>query len=248
MQGALEHLADIAQADVALAIVNRGNAIGERLTRGFHGRGLSWRPAGVLEVVSLPLLPTGRARHATHVRSGCARDMAESVALINERNSGRLFACGVREDDLRSQNVLVAEERGEICGVLAWQDLSPVRQTTIVRYPWSLWPARAAWGIARRLRPALGSLPKRGGHLRAMTVSHLAARNDDRSILRALVTTAMRNDACAGAHVLQLSALTGESSLLALRGLPRFHFRSDIWALSKNGLALSDPLIDLRIV
>ena len=244
-----------ADADQGLFIINQGNAAGDRLAKRLRLSGVTVARGGTLEVVSLPLL-FARGRDDRKIREARREDSPAVAALLRERSAGRLFAPRFTEDEIAaliaSSSVLVAETAGQLRGVIAWTDLTDVRRTTILRYPGTYAPIRAAWSIVQQFSRGMASLPRVGAPLRTATVTHLAAREDDRAVIRALVTRAMDAQSGRGIHLLQFCGMTGEPSLQSMAGLPRFRFRSDVWLLSRenvvNNRAMQPPYIDLRII
>lgn len=252
IQEAFDQLAAAAPDDVNVGffIVNRGNAIGSRIAQHLRAGSFAATHEGTLDVVSLPILGAS-VREADSIRDARPKDIQAATFLVREGSAGRLFASCPQEtaafgiDD----NVLVASIGGRVRGVISWRDLGDVRRTTIVSYPLAYWPVRIAWCAARLVRSGIARLPRPGESMRAATVTHLAARNDDLAVLRSLVLAATARLAGRGTHLLQLGGMTGEPCLEALKGLPRFHFRSDVWLLSKQPVTPSrPPFVDLRII
>ncbi len=252
-------------ADVraGFCIVKRGNLAAQRFAERFR-LPPPWTVAraGVFDATSLPLLGGGRgAARAGPCRAARERDLPALARLLGTAWQGRLFAPAVSEEGLARRwrdhglgRVFVAERGGRPCGVLAWRDEGAVRRTTILRYALRSVPLRAVWALARARHPSVAPLPVPGQALRAATVTHLAAEDDDPAVLRPLVCHAGSALAGTGYHVLQVGAMEGEGVERALKGMLRARFRSDVWVASvpdparAPDVAGRPPFIDLTVV
>lgn len=247
---------------VGFFIVNRGNRSGERIARQFRSAGVSVCPTGTFDVVNLPLWRVGRRSERHACRPARASDIPDIGFLLRRAWEGRLFAPPVSDDGLakawgdgRIDRVLVVERDGRLRGVIAWCDFGDVRRTTVLRYSVRSWPLRAAWRLAHRSHPTIAALPEPGDSLRAVTVTHLAALDDDPGVQRALLVEAMRAEAGRGTHLLQVGGMRGEGVLRAVQGMVRLHFSSDVWVVTRSACQSNLgrtmhrlPFIDLAII
>jgi len=243
-------------------IVNRGNRSGERIARQFRSAAFSVCPAGTFDVVNLPLWRVGRRSERQICRPARASDIPEIGFLLRRAWEGRLFAPPVSDDRLakswgdgRLDRLLVVERDGRLRGVIAWRDFGDVRRTTVLRYSVRSLPLRAAWRLARRCDPTIAALPEPGDSLRAVTVTHLAALDDDPAVQRALLIEAMRAEAGRGTHLLQVGGMRGETVLQAVQGMVRLRFSSDVWVATRSACRNTlertmhrQPFIDLAMV
>ena len=243
-------------------IVKRGNRSGERIARQFRSTAISVRPAGIFDVVNLPILGVGRRSERQASRPARASDIPDIALLLRRASEGRLFAPPFSDDELARtwsdrglERVLVVEREGCLQGVIAWHDFGEVRRTTVLRYSARSWPLRAAWRLARRSDPTIAALPEPGDALRAVTVTHLAALDDDPWVQRALLVAALRAEAGGRTHLLQVGGMRGEGGLRAVQGMLRLRFSSEVWVATrptwKSTLERAmgrPPFVDLAIV
>ena len=250
------------EVHVGFFIVKRGNRSGDRIARQFRSTAFSVRPAGIFDVVNLPLLWVGRRSERQASRPARASDIPDIGLLLRRSSEGRLFAPPFSDDELARtwsdgglDRVLVVERGGRLQAVIAWRDFGEVRRTTVLHYPARSWPVRAAWGLARRSDPTIAALPEPGDTLRAVTVTHLVALDDDPGVRRALLVEAMRAEAGGRTHLLQVGGMRGESVLRAVQGMLRLRFSSEVWVATrptwKSTLERAmrrPPVVDLAIV
>jgi hypothetical protein len=226
---------------IGFLIVKRGNVAGGRLAGALALPGLTVAHAGILEVCNLPVLPILGRLFRSRSRPIRLSDVSALTALLRRDLADRLFAPRLTEAEVATwcdgsgpTQALVIERASSLRGAIVWQDLDCVRRTTIVDYPPSRRLLRAAWTAAARIDRRICPLPGPGESVRAITVSHLVAEEDDPITIRALLAATIKAHEARGLHFLHACAMRGEPLLRALRGLPGIGFCSDVWLLSRS--------------
>lgn len=250
------------EVTVGFFLVNKGNQSAERIAQQFRPPALSFRCVGTLDVVNLPLLWVGRRSATDACRPARASDMPGIGELLSRTGADRLFAPPISEDGLAGlwreaglERVMVTERGGRLTGVIACRDFWDVRRATVLHYSRRSWPMRGLWSLAKRRNPAMAALPEPGESLHVLVATHLAARDGDPGVLRALILAAMRAEAGRGTHLLQVGGMRGDPVLRAVQGMLRLHLSSNVWVASRPArhdvlerALRRPPFIDLAIV
>ena len=143
---------------------------------------------------------------------------------------------------LRVESFHVAERAGgEIVGVVAPWDASPVKQTVVDAYRGAMARVRSLHDLAARLlrRPAL---PRPGEPLRYQYLTHLAAPSGDPAVLRALLESAYAAARAEGMHFLCAPAPVGDPLDAAYRGFLATNIRAGLYVVTLPGTPVPNAL------
>ena len=198
------------------------------------------------------VLPRWRVRSAYTVRIATEADVVPIAALLDEDARRRPFGYPMPERELRRrlatwpglriESFHVAEDRaGELLGVLAPWDASPVKRTVIESYGGSMSRVRTLHDLAARAlrRP---TLPKPGEALRYRYLTHLAVPSGDPAILRALIESAYREARRDGMHFVSVPAPVGDPLDAAYRGFVTTNIRAGLYVVTLAGTPVPDAL------
>ena len=198
------------------------------------------------------VLPRRRARSACTVRRATERDVERIAALLDADARRRPFGYPMPERELRRrleswpglrvESFHVAERAGgEIVGVVAPWDASPVKQTVVDAYRGSMARVRSLHDLAARLlrRPAL---PRPGEPLRYQYLTHLAVPSGDPAVLRALLESAYAAARGEGMHFLSAPAPVGDPLDAAYRGFLATNIRAGLYVVTLPGTPVPDAL------
>lgn len=235
-------------------LVARGNRAAERVMQRADVPGVTLVEAGGIDVVNIPIIGAPRIRHDVAIREARDADVNALADLLRRSCKGQLFS--PRHDDsevarrVHEGGVLVAESASRVVGVIAWTQLTPVRRTTILRFPPSYLAVRLGWRVIRTFAAGMTAFPAPGEALRSVIVTDFAAEDHDRSVLRALMRRAMAAQLGRGVHALQVCGTPGDHVLQSLAGLLRFSFESNVWLLYRGDApaVTRPPYLDLRIL
>jgi hypothetical protein len=199
------------------------------------------------------VLPRRRARSAYRVRTAAADDVAAIAALLDEDARRRPFGYPMPERELRRrlatwpglrpESFPVAESAsGEIVGVVAPWDASPVKQTVIDSYGGAMARVRTLHDLAARVlgRP---TLPKPGEPLRYQYLTHPAVPSANPAILRALLESAHAEARREGFHFLCAPAPIGDPLDPAYRGFLATNIRAGLYVVTLPGTPVPDALL-----
>lgn len=198
------------------------------------------------------VLPRRRARSAYRVRRATTLDVAAIAALLDADARRRPFGYPMPEAELRRrlaswpglciESFHVAENAaGEMVGVVAPWDASPVKQTVVEAYAGRMARVRALHDLAARVlrRPAL---PRPGEPLRYEYLTHLAVPSGDPAVLGALLESAYRDSRRRGMHFLSAPAPVGDALDRAYRGFLATNIRAGLYVVTLPDTPVPDAL------
>lgn len=219
-----------------------GNRPAQALTKA-HASMPALRRVGRIEVCAINMQRTKRPVAHVEVRRASETDIPEIVALLNESNSRFNFAPvwpdGAFERMLRSapglsiESFYLAQDVRGVQGVLAAWSQSALQRTRILDYPRSVDVFRYAYNAKARL---LGypRLPAKGEVLEQLSCTHMALRNDDPTVLQALLTE-VHNNHNGDYQVMTFGLPEGHRLLEAVDGFSSIHLATIVYALSEPG-------------
>ena len=183
----------------------------------------------------LPLLPE-RSHWLT--RPAVDGDIPAIAALLACDGRSRPFGYVYDEREMRRRlatwpglgigSFLVAHSPGgEIVGTLALWDAAPVKETIVMAYRGSMRRVRAMHDALAMLmrRPRL---PAPGAPFRYAYATHVAAPQDDPTVLRALLRAAQRRARALGLHFVSVCAPRGDAGDAAYRGMIVTNIRAEL--------------------
>jgi hypothetical protein len=199
------------------------------------------------------VLPRRRPRSSVAVRRAERRDVAPIAALLDADARRRPFGYPMPERELRRrletwpglriESFHVAESAaGDLVGVVAPWDASPVKRTVVEAYGGRMARVRALHDVAARLlgRP---TLPPPGEALRYQYLTHLAVPSGDPAVLRALLESAYAAARRERMHFLSAPAPVGDPLDAAYRGFPATNIRAGLYAVTLPGTPVPESLL-----
>lgn len=266
MQGAAHHLETLIPDETAVGfcLIKHGNVPAFRLFSSLESKIFSLQKLCTFDAISIPLLYRPRSPNVCVVRRAKREDASEIVSTLNETLEGRLFAPFYSEEQLLKtwssipgfgpEQFYVAEESGQMKGVLALWDMDRLHRTLILRYNWRGQLVRSLFNLSSRFLPLATALPPVGHSFRSLTALIIAVRDNDPLILRDLLAFTTADQVGSGYHLIHLGFTSGDPLRVALHHLPTYGFRSDILLVVRptHRQAVIDtklpPYIDLSII
>lgn len=132
------------------------------------------------------------------VRNACAADLPAMQRLLDSFSRRRSFSAAVDLNKLGGsflnrlgiEDFLVAEDAGEICGMMAIWDQGKFQRLRVDGYSPAMLAARPLWNLAARMSGGL-RLPTPGSAIPIRKATMLACADDDPSILKSLLSVAL---------------------------------------------------------
>lgn len=184
------------EGEWAQTLILEGNAPALEILRSGRMGLPQYRPAG--RYVNWLLPQQAISRFAFPVRTACSADIPAMQGLLNNFSRRRSFSAAVDLgklgesflNDLAVEDFLVAEDAGEICGMMAIWDQGKFQRLRVDGYSGAMAVARPVWNLAARIRGS-ATLPQPGNPIPIRKASMLACMEDDPSILRSLLSAAL---------------------------------------------------------
>lgn len=184
------------EGEWAQTLVLEGNAQALEVLRSGRMGLPQYHPAGRYVNWLLPQQPI--SRFAFPVRAACTDDLPAMQALLDDFSSRRSFSAavdlgklgGAFLNGLAIGDFLVAEDAGEICGMMAIWDQDSFQRLRVDGYSPAMAAIRPVWNLAARIRGG-ATLPRPGSPIPIRKTSMLACADDDPSILRSLLSAAL---------------------------------------------------------
>lgn len=245
-QGAEELAVDLPEeVTCGYCLVKRGNATVEWILRTRSAAQWTVQPLCDFEAINLLLLfrPAAPQRH--RIRRATTQDAELLADVMRQAWDGRLFAPVVSPEQVardigelqRSGDgaYFVAEQRGQVKGVLRAWDTHRIRRTVVLGYSRKGQAIRLAVAGARQLLRSFPSLPAPGQAFRSLTLHRVAVPNDDPEVLRDLLLAVVRDYHGQGYHMAHLGFCGGDPLRSAVRRLPAQRFESAIHLICRRG-------------
>ncbi|QTN32281.1 hypothetical protein HZ994_08040 [Akkermansiaceae bacterium] len=184
-----------AEGEWAQTLVLEGNAPALEILRSGRMRLPQYRPAG--RYVNW-LLPQQAISRYFPVRTACEADLPAMQCLLDDSSRRRSFSAAVDLGKLGGAflnglvigDFLVAEDAGEIRGMIALWDQGGFQRLRVDGYSPAMAVARPFWNLAALIRGG-AKLPRRGRTIPIRKASMLACADDDPSILKSLLSAAL---------------------------------------------------------
>ncbi len=184
------------QGEWAQTLVLEGNAPALEILRSGRMGLPQYHPAG--RYVNWLLPQQVISRFAFPVRTACTADLPAMQGLLDDSSSRRSFSTavdlgklgGAFLNGLAIGDFLVAEDAGEICGMMAIWDQGRFQRLRVDGYSPAMAVARPIWNLAARIRGGL-TLPDPGIAIPIRKASMLACADDDPSILKSIFSAAL---------------------------------------------------------
>lgn len=180
-----------------------------------------YRPAGRYVNWLLPRQKLAKPVHPVRVAS--MSDLPAMQSLLNESSKRRSFSAVVNLSELGSpflndlsiENFLIAEEAGEIRGMMALWDQHRFQRLRVDGYSRTISAIRPVWNLAARLRGE-ALLPPPGSTIPILKASLIACAEDDPEILRSLISAAVSPE---NGSLLSIGLSERDPLVTALEGL-----------------------------
>jgi hypothetical protein len=226
--------------DLGYTSIVVGNSAAGALAGSRRGMPL-YRPLGRIRVCGLVGASRRRSSAADGTTTATEDDMPEIVALLNRFNARHNFAPVWTEDafarafatpGLALDRFRLVREGARLVGVLAAWNQSELQRTRVLAYPTTLALYRRVHNLfasGRRAPP----LPRRGGILEQISVTHLAVDESRPAVLRRLLAGVWRESR--GRFVLTFGLAERHPLLDGLRGFRQRSFPTAVYALTQPG-------------
>lgn len=177
-------------------LVLEGNAPALEILRSRRMGLPHYHPAG--RYVNWLLPQQAISRSDFPVRTACAADLPAMQSLLENFSRRRSFSAAVDLGNLGGsflsglavEDFLVAEDAGEICGMMAIWDQGSFQRLRVDGYSPSISAARPLLNLAARIHGGL-KLPDPRSAIQIRKASMLACADDDPSILKSLLSAAL---------------------------------------------------------
>jgi len=217
------------------------------------------------ETVNMLLMRDIQKNLTMDVQHARIEDIEEIALLLEDCYRGRLLAPRLSPEkiakdaedipSLGMERYYVARKNGKIVGVMAAWDHSAFKRTVIEKLSLSGKLTRLAYQAGRLFFHNAAPLPRVGEAFRAISLTRVAIKDRDPSILYALLQQVIHEHIGKGYHMLHLGLREGDPLLKATKGLFAQRLKAQISLYYRKNQGLEryleqpqDPYLDIVLI